>query len=88
MRQMFVMQHVRMEANRSHSIWAPAACCAGLYWWFCALLVLGDKAGMGQAITVCVGTASALCGGLAHHRWQIKFPDPAGAEYSSGGEAD
>ena len=53
-----------------------------------ALLVLGDKAGMGQAITVCVGTASALCGGLAHHRWQIKFPDPAGAEYSYDGEAD
>jgi hypothetical protein len=81
------MQHDRMAANRPQSIWAPAACCAGLYLCFCALLVLGDKAGLGQAVTVCVGAASALCGGLAHHRWQIRFPDPALAEYSSDVEA-
>ncbi len=58
------------------TIWVPAAYCGGLFCWFCALLVLRDKPGLEQFATICVGTASALCGGVAHQRWQVRFPKP------------
>lgn len=73
---MFAVHHASMVEKRPGTIWVPAAYCGGLFWWFCALLVMGDKAGVEQAVTVCVGTAAALSGGLAHQRWQLKFPKP------------
>jgi hypothetical protein len=73
---MFSGHHAPMAVKRPLAIWEPTACCALLAWWFCALLVAGEKGAVHEAITICAGVASALFGGLAHQRWQVRFPKP------------